>query len=368
MVKKKSNSLGKEEALKIAIKNINNTIGVGSVMFGEGNIPQIQKLTSGCYSLDAALGGGWAIGRIVEIYGPESSGKTTLALHAIAEVQKNKGFAAFIDMEHAFDPTYAEAIGINIENLIFSQPNNGEEALKVASELIKTGSLDIVVIDSVAALTPKAEVDGDIGDSHVGRQSRLMSQAMRMLPPIAHDNGTTVIFINQLRMKIGIMFGNPETTSGGESLKYYASQRVDVRRIEKLKDGTGKDSEFIGNVTRARVVKNKVAAPFKDAQFTIEYGVGINKYADIVDSASMKGIIKKAGAWFSYNNENIGQGKNKTIAYLEENPELYEEIVQKLQGTYVFPKIPELKDNKEEKGKQNELIRNINLSSIKSTV
>jgi len=340
MVKSKANAVGKEEALKIAIKNINNSIGIGSVMFGEDNIPQINKFSSGCYSLDTALGGGWACGRIVEIYGPESSGKTTLALHAIAEIQKLGQYAAFIDMEHAFDPIYAESIGIDTQKLIFSQPNHGEEALQVTSQLIKTGSLSLVVIDSVAALTPKAEVDGEIGDNHIGRQSRLMSQAMRLLTPITHDNNTTIIFINQLRMKIGIMFGNPETTSGGESLKYYASQRVDVRRIEKLKDGTSKDSEFIGNVTRAKVVKNKVAPPFKNAQFTIEYGIGIDKYADIIDSASTRGIIKKAGAWFSYNEENIGQGKIKTSLYLKDNPKVYKEIIQKLEGTFV-PKIQE---------------------------
>ena len=354
---KKKEAPGKQEALLIAIKNINNTIGVGSVIFGDNDIPKIEKLSSGCYSLDKALGGGWARGRIAEIYGPESSGKTTLALHAIAEVQKNGGYAAFIDMEHAFDPVYAAAIGIDIEALIFSQPNYGEAALQVAQELIKTGSLDLIVIDSVAALTPKAEVDGSIGDNHVGRQSRLMSQAMRLLAPTSHTNNTTIIFINQIRMKIGVMFGSPETTSGGESLKYYASQRVDVRRIEKLKEGTGKDITFVGNVTRARVVKNKVASPFKDALFTIEYGLGIDKYADLIDCAASEGIIKKAGAWFSYKGENIGQGKIKTGIYLQENPQVYKEIEQILQEL-ALPK----------EGEINEFIEESDVSSIESSL
>ena len=354
---KKKPEVGKEEALKIAIKNINNTIGVGSVIFGDEDIPKIEKLSSGCYSLDKALGGGWAKGRIVEIYGPESSGKTTLALHAIAEVQKNGGFAAFVDMEHAFDPIYAEAIGIDTDALIFSQPNHGEDALQVAQELMKTGSLDLIVVDSVAALTPKAEVDGDIGANHVGRQSRLMSQAMRMLSPVAHANETTMIFINQLRMKIGVMFGSPETTSGGESLKYYASQRVDVRRVEKLKEGTGKDIEFVGNVTRARIVKNKVAPPFKDAMFTIQYGLGIDKYSDLIDSASKEGIIKKAGAWFSYKGDNIGQGKGKTSIYLQENPDVYKEIKQILQGVFVPLE-----------GEADGLIQESNVLSVESTI
>jgi recombination protein RecA len=356
MVKKKE-TVGKEEALKIAIKNINNTIGVGSVIFGDSDIPEIEKLTSGCYSLDKALGGGWAKGRIVEIYGPESSGKTTLALHAIAEIQKAGGYAAFIDMEHAFDPVYAASIGIDIDALIFSQPNHGEQALQVAQELIKSGSLDLVVVDSVAALTPKAEVDGEIGANHVGRQSRLMSQAMRMLAPTTHNNETTIIFINQIRMKIGVMFGSPETTSGGESLKYYASQRVDIRRIEKLKEGTGKDIEFVGNVTRARVVKNKVAPPFRDALFTIQYGTGIDKSADLIDCAANEGIIKKAGAWFSYKGENIGQGKIKTGIYLQENPQVYKEIEQILQEL-ALPK----------KGELNEFIEQSDVSGTESSL
>jgi recombination protein RecA len=357
---KKKETIGKEEALKIAVKNINNTIGVGSVIFGDSDIPEVEKFSSGSYSLDKALGGGWAKGRIVEIYGPESSGKTTLALHAIAEVQKAGNYAAFIDMEHAFDPAYAEAIGINIEDLIFSQPKNGEEALQVAQELIKSGSVSLVVVDSVAALTPRAEVEGLIGDNHVGRQSRLMSQAMRLLAPTTHENETTMIFINQIRMKIGVMFGSPETTSGGESLKYYASQRVDVRRIEKVKEGSGKDIEFVGNVTRARVVKNKVAPPFKDALFTIQYGEGIDRYADLIDCASKEGIIKKAGAWFSYQNENIGQGKVKTSLYLEENPKVYIEIKQKLDGTYV--------PIEEDTSGNNGIIKEPNVLSTQSTV
>ncbi|MAG39549.1 recombinase RecA [Candidatus Pacearchaeota archaeon] len=350
-------TLGKEEALKIAIKNINNTIGVGSVIFGDNDIPRIEKLSSGCYSLDKALGGGWAKGRIVEIYGPESSGKTTLALHAIAEIQKTGGYAAFIDMEHAFDPVYAESIGIDTEALIFSQPDHGEAALQVTQELIKSGSLDLIVIDSVAALTPKAEVDGEIGANHVGRQSRLMSQAMRMLAPTSHANETTIIFINQIRMKIGVMFGSPETTSGGESLKYYASQRVDVRRVEKLKEGTGKDIEFVGNVTRARVVKNKVAPPFRDAMFTIQYGLGIDRYSDLIDCAANEGIIKKAGAWFSYKGDNIGQGKGKTSIYLQENPDVYLEIKQILEGTFVPVQ-----------GENDGFIEQPDVSSIESTI
>jgi len=337
VAKKKKPSLGKEEALEIAIKNINDTMGLGSVIFGDTGIPDIDKFSSGSYSLDVALGGGWARGRIAEVYGPESSGKTTLALHAVAEIQKAGGFAAFIDMEHAFDASYAESIGINLKTLVFAQPNHGEQALQLARQLIETGSLDLIVVDSVAALIPKAEVEGEIGDNHVGRQSRLMSAAMRHLAPITHDNNTTIIFINQIRMKIGVMFGSPETTSGGESLKYYASQRVDIRRIEKLKEGTGKDIEFVGNVTRARVVKNKIAPPFREAQFTIQYGVGIDKFLDLIDSAVKLNIIKKSGAWFSYKGCMIGQGKAKTSLYLQENPTVYNEIKQILEGSYQEP-------------------------------
>ena len=348
---KKKESLGKEEALKIAIKNMNNTLGVGSVMFGEEGIPSVEMFSSGCYSLDAALGGGWAVGRIAEIYGPESSGKTTLTLHAIAEAQKNGGFAAFIDVEHAFDPTYAEAIGVDIEKLIFSQPNSGEQALQIVSDLIKTGSLDLVVVDSVAALTPKAEIDGEIGDHHIGKQAKLMSQAMRLLSIAAHDNNTTLIFINQIRMKIGVMFGSPETTSGGNALKFYASQRVDVRKVGKVKEGAGDNITFTANLTRAKIVKNKVAPPFRQANFTIEFGTGIDKYLDLLDSATKEGIIKKAGAWFSYKGENIGQGKTKTAAYLQENPDVYIEVRKLL-----------------EQGEEDESIRQCDVPSLESSL
>ena len=321
MVKKKQ-SVGKEEALRIAVKNMNNTIGVGSVMFGEDGIPQIVKLSSGCYSLDAALGGGWAQGRIVEIFGPESSGKTTLALHAITEVQRNGGFAAFIDMEHAFDPVYAGAIGMDTSKLVFSQPNHGEEALRVASDLIKTGSLDIIVIDSVAALVPRAEIEGTMGDSHMGLQARLMSQAMRKLTGIVNKSKTCVIFINQIRHKIGIMFGNPETTSGGNALKFYSSVRMDIRRIGAIKE----KEQIIGNSTRVKVVKNKVSPPFKVVEFDLMYGKGISKSGELIDLGSKADIVEKSGAWYAYKGEKIGQGRENAKIYLEQNPKIAAEI------------------------------------------
>ncbi|HOB65077.1 MAG TPA: recombinase RecA, partial [Clostridia bacterium] len=278
-----------------------------------------------------ALGvGGVPRGRIVEIYGPESSGKTTIALHIVAEAQKNGGIAAFIDAEHALDPTYAGKLGVDLRRLYISQPDNGEQALDIAEELIKSGSIDVIVIDSVAALTPKAEIDGEMGDSHVGLQARLMSQALRKITAAISKTNTCVIFINQLREKIGVMFGNPETTTGGKALKFYASVRLDVRRVDGLKDG----SEVTGARTRVKVVKNKLAAPFKQAEFDMLYGQGISVYGCILDLAVERGYILKSGSWFSYNDEKIGQGKDKAIDYLRNNPKIAEEIDKKLRADY----------------------------------
>ena len=295
---------------------------------GENHNVNIELIKSGSLSLDLALGGGYPKGRIIEIYGPESSGKTTLALHAIAEVQKNGGQAAFIDAEHALDPSYAEKIGVQIDNLLISQPDNGEQALEICETLVRSNAVDLIVVDSVAALTPKAEIDGDMGDAQMGLQARLMSQAMRKLTAIISKSKATVIFINQIRMKLGVMFGNPETTTGGNALKFYASVRVDIRRIGQIKNG----EDIIGNRTKIKVVKNKIAAPFRTAEFDIMYNEGISKTGDVLDLAVQYGVLDKAGAFLKYNGETIGQGREAVKRLFKENPELFAEIEEKVRA------------------------------------
>ncbi len=318
----------KREALDTALKNIEKNFGKGSIMrMGDNAIQEVDVISTSSIGLDRALGiGGIPKGRITEIYGPESSGKTTVALHAIAEAQKQGGFAAFIDAEHALDPVYAKNLGVDIDNLIISQPDTGEQALEILEELIRSGALDIVVVDSVAALVPKAEIDGEMGDSHVGLHARLMSQALRKLTGVIKKSNTAAIFINQLREKVGILFGNPEVTTGGRALKFYSTIRLDIRRIDSIKKG----AEFVGNRTRAKVVKNKLAPPFKTAEFDIMYGEGISAEGDLLDTAVTEGIINKSGAWFSYDNERLGQGRDNVKNYLKEHPELIEEIKGKL--------------------------------------
>ncbi len=313
----------RETALNTALKQIEKEFGKGSIM-RLGDQPQkIEVISSGSLALDKALGvGGYPKGRIIEIYGPESSGKTTFALHAIAKAQKDGGFAAFIDAEHALDPTYAKALGVDIENLILSQPDNGEQALDIAEALIESGSIDIIVIDSVAALVPEAELNGEMGDSHVGLHARLMSQAMRKLSGIISKTKCVAIFINQIREKVGVMFGSPETTTGGRALKFYSSVRLDIRRGEQIKDGTVP----IGNRTTVKVVKNKVAPPFRSAEVDVIYGIGISHEGELVDMAVELEIIQKAGAWFSYNGNKIGQGRENTKMFLKQNPEILNEI------------------------------------------
>ena len=323
-------SVNREQSLKEALKNIEKQYGKGAVMV-LGNEPAVQLdvISSGSLLLDSALGvGGYPKGRIIEIFGPESSGKTTFALHAIAEAQKLGGYAAFIDAEHALDPKYAKNLGVNIEELVLSQPDSGEQALEIAEALIKSGAIDIIVIDSVAALVPEAEINGEMGDSHVGLQARLMSQAMRKLSGIISKTKCVAIFINQIREKVGVMYGNPETTPGGRALKFYSTIRLDVRRGEQLKNG----SEAVGNKTVVKVVKNKVAPPFKSAEVEIIYGEGISKMGELIDTAVSLNIINKAGAWFSYNGEKIGQGRENVKAYLKANPAIYEEIFTKIKG------------------------------------
>ena len=325
----KENSVqdGKSEALKLAIAQITKQFGDGSIMkLGENHNVNIELIKSGSLSLDLALGGGYPKGRIIEIYGPESSGKTTLALHAIAEVQKNGGQAAFIDAEHALDPSYAEKIGVQIDNLLISQPDNGEQALEICETLVRSNAVDLIVVDSVAALTPKAEIDGDMGDAQMGLQARLMSQAMRKLTAIISKSKATVIFINQIRMKLGVMFGNPETTTGGNALKFYASVRVDIRRIGQIKNG----EDIIGTRTKIKVVKNKIAAPFRTAEFDIMYNEGISKTGDVLDLAVQYGVLDKAGAFLKYNGETIGQGREAVKRLFKENPELFAEIEEKV--------------------------------------
>ena len=321
----------KMKALDAALAQIEKQYGKGSVMkLGDQSANMgIDVVPTGSLSLDLALGlGGMPRGRIIEIYGPESSGKTTVALHVVAEVQKMGGIAGFIDAEHALDPTYAAHIGVDIDNLYISQPDNGEQALEITETMVRSGAVDVIIVDSVAALVPKAEIDGEMGDSHVGLHARLMSQALRKLTGIISKSNCVVIFINQLREKVGVMFGNPETTTGGRALKFYASVRLDVRRIETLKVG----GEVVGNRTRVKVVKNKVAPPFKEAEFDIRFGKGISKEGDILDLAVLHDIINKAGAWYSYNGEKIGQGRENTKLYLANNPEVMEEIEQQVRN------------------------------------
>lgn len=317
----------REEALNQALKLIEKEYGKGSVMKLGAEPEKIEVISSGSISLDKALGvGGYPKGRIIEIYGPESSGKTTFALHAIANAQKNGGFAAFIDAEHALDPTYAHALGVDIENLVLSQPDNGEQALEIAEALIKSGSIDVLVVDSVAALVPEAELNGDMGDSHVGLHARLMSQAMRKLSGIISKTKCVAIFINQIREKVGVMFGNPETTTGGRALKFYSSVRLEIRRGEQIKDGTS----AIGNRTTIKVVKNKVAPPFRTCEVEIIYGQGISHLGEIVDLATEMGLIEKSGSWFSYNGEKIGQGREKVKDYLKNHEDICSEIEAKI--------------------------------------
>jgi recombination protein RecA len=318
---------GKGKALELAMEQITKQFGDGAIMkLGETHKADVELVPSGALSLDLALGGGYPKGRILEIYGPESSGKTTLAMHAVAQVQKTGGSAAFIDAEHAFDPAYAKKIGVDTEKLVFSQPDSGEQALEICETLVRSGAVDIIVVDSVAALTPQAEIDGDMGDSNMGLHARLMSQAMRKLTSIISKTRCTVIFINQIRMKIGVMFGNPETTTGGNALKFYASVRMDIRRIGQLKSG----DDIIGNRTKVKVVKNKIAAPFRTAEFDIMYNEGISKTGDMLDLAADRGVIVKSGAFYKYNDETIGQGREATKQYLKDNPKVMAEVEKKL--------------------------------------
>jgi len=331
-ISQKSNS-DRTRALDAALLQIEKQFGKGAVMkLGERTNMQIEAIPTGALTLDIALGvGGVPKGRVIEIYGPESSGKTTVALHIVAEAQRAGGTAAFIDAEHALDPAYAAKIGVNIDELIISQPDTGEQALEITEALVRSGAIDVIVIDSVAALVPKAEIDGEMGDSHMGLQARMMSQALRKLAGVISKSGTVCIFINQLREKIGVMFGNPETTTGGRALKFYASVRLDVRRTESLRNGT----EIIGNHTRVKVVKNKVAPPFKEAEFDIMYGEGISKEGCIVELGVQKDIIDKSGSWFSYNGQRIGQGKDNARVFLKENPDIRDEIEAKIRSSLV---------------------------------
>lgn len=323
----------KMKALDAALSKIEKDFGKGSVMkLGEkGTSMDVETVPTGALSLDLALGlGGVPKGRIIEIYGPESSGKTTVTLHMVAEVQKRGGIAGFIDAEHALDPVYAKSIGVDIENLYISQPDNGEQALEITETMVRSGAIDIIVVDSVAALVPKAEIEGDMGDSHVGLQARLMSQALRKLTAVISKSNCIVIFINQLREKVGVMFGNPETTTGGRALKFYSSVRMDIRRIEALKQG----GEIVGNRTRVKVVKNKIAPPFKEAEFDIMFGKGISKEGDVLDLAANIGVVVKSGAWYSYNGNKIGQGRENTKQYLTEHPEILAELDTKVRAYY----------------------------------
>jgi recombination protein RecA len=329
MAAKATNNEGKLKALGLAMDQITKQFGDGSIMkLGEAHKVDVELVSSGALSLDLALGGGYPKGRIIEIYGPESSGKTTLTLHAIAEVQRNGGTAAFIDAEHALDPAYAKRLGVDTENLLVSQPDNGEQALEIAETLVRSNAVDLIVIDSVAALVPQAEIDGEMGGSHMGLQARLMSQALRKLTGIINKSKSTVIFINQIRMKIGVMFGNPETTTGGNALKFYASVRLDIRRTGQIKEG----EEIMGNRTKVKVVKNKIAPPFRIAEFDIMYNEGISRTGDVLDLAVQHEIVGKAGAWFDYKDAKIGQGREATKKYLKENPEILKEIDEKVRA------------------------------------
>ncbi len=324
-----ANAQGKTKALGLALETIEKQFGKGSIMkLGDAHTTAVETTPTGALSLDLALGGGIPRGRVIEIYGPESSGKTTLTLHAIAEVQRAGGTAAFIDAEHALDPAYAKRIGVDVENLLLSQPDNGEQALEIVETLVRSNAVDLIVVDSVAALVPRAEIEGDMGDSLPGLQARLMSQALRKLTGVINRSKGSVIFINQIRMKIGVMFGNPETTTGGNALKFYASVRMDIRRIGQIKQG----EEVIGNRTRVKVVKNKVAPPFRQAEFDIMYNEGISKAGDILDLAAASDIVEKSGAWYAYKEQKIGQGREATKKYLQENPKVMEEIAAKVRA------------------------------------
>lgn len=335
---------GREQALEAALAQIQKQFGQGAIMKLSDSGMDVETISTGSISLDLATGvGGVPRGRIVEVFGPESSGKTTLALHMVAEAQKAGGKAAFIDAEHALDPVYAKNLGVRIEELLVSQPDTGEQALEICDMLASSGAIDIIVIDSVAALVPKAEIQGDMGDTHVGLQARLMSQALRKLTGTVNKTNTCVVFINQLREKVGVMFGNPEVTTGGRALKFYSSMRFDVRRIETIKQG----DRMLGNRTRVKIVKNKVAPPFKRAEFDIMYGKGISKSGDVLDCAVEAGIVSKAGSWFSYNGERIGQGRENVKQYLEDNPDLMEELTQKLRDAVREKKEAEMREEDE---------------------
>ncbi|AMW31565.1 MULTISPECIES: recombinase RecA [Limnospira] len=328
MASKTENS-EKQKALNSVLNQIEKSFGKGSIVrLGDSARMKVETISSGALTLDLALGGGLPRGRVIEIYGPESSGKTTLALHAIAEIQKTGGIAAFVDAEHALDPTYAAALGVDIENLLVSQPDTGEMALEIVDQLVRSVAVDIVVVDSVAALVPRAEIEGDMGDSHMGLQARLMSQALRKITGNIGKSGCTVIFLNQLRQKIGIVYGNPETTTGGNALKFYASVRLDIRRTQTLKKG----SDEYGIRAKVKVAKNKVAPPFRIAEFDIIFGQGISTIGCLIDLAEETGVIKRKGAWYSYNNENIGQGRDRTITYMQENPAFTEEIDKRVRA------------------------------------
>ncbi len=318
--------------LELALAQIEKQFGKGAIMrLGDNDVQKVEAVSTGCLTLDIALGiGGIPKGRIVEIYGPESSGKTTVALHIVAEAQKAGGTAAFIDAEHALDPSYASRLGVQLENLYISQPDNGEQALDIVETLVRSGAIDVVVVDSVAALTPQAEIDGEMGDSHVGLQARLMSQALRKLTAVTSKSKCSIIFINQLREKVGVVYGSAETTTGGKALKFYASVRIDIRKTESIKDG----SDIIGNRVKAKIVKNKVAPPFKVAEFDIMYGTGISSLGCLIDLAVQNGFIQKSGSWFSYNDEKIGQGRDKAIEFLRQHPEISQEIDAKVREKY----------------------------------
>ncbi|MDD4657741.1 MAG: recombinase RecA [Eubacteriales bacterium] len=337
--------LERQKALDIAIQQIERQFGKGSIMkLGEDTSLNVSVISSGCLALDIALGaGGFPRGRVVEIFGPESSGKTTVALHVVAEAQRRGGNAAFIDAEHALDPVYAKNLGVNLDELYVSQPDTGEQALEIAEALVRSGAIDVVVIDSVAALVPKAEIEGDMGDSHVGLQARLMSQALRKLSGAISKSKTVAVFINQIREKVGVMFGNPEVTPGGRALKFYSSVRLDIRRIETLKQG----NEMIGNRTRAKVVKNKIAPPFKQAEFDIMYGEGISREGSILDTAAELDIISKSGAWYSLESERLGQGRENAKQYLKDNPELADKIELKVREHFHLPQINSISEKEE---------------------
>lgn len=316
---------GKNQALSLAVSQIEKQFGKGSIMrLGEATKVDIETIPTGSISLDLALGGGIPKGRIIEIYGPESSGKTTLSLHAVAEVQRSGGTAAYVDAEHALDPSYAKRIGVDTDNLLLSQPDSGEQALEVVETLVRSNAVDIIIVDSVAALVPQAEIEGDMGDAHMGLQARLMSQALRKLTAVINKSKCTVIFVNQLRMKIGVMFGNPETTTGGNALKFYASVRMDIRRISQIKQGDA----VIGNHCRVKVVKNKVAPPFREAEFDIMYNEGISRAGDVIDLAVAKGVVDKSGAWYEYEGQKIAQGREAAKNYLKENPKTLEKVAK----------------------------------------